>query len=115
MGLLKIFSEMDTLDIIIVVGIIFIVIFLICLSSSLMKKNKVLREELKNKQNIDNIIMDEDITNDKEIENYEDINIIKEDKPEEDNIVVPNEKVDILNELKENLYDKCYYISRRKR
>ena len=105
MGLLKIFSEMDTLDIIIVVGIIFIVIFLICLSSSLMKKNKVLREELKNKQNIDNIIMDEDITNDKEIENYEDINIIKEDKPEEDNIVVPNEKVDILNELKENLYE----------
>ena len=105
MGLLKIFSEMDTLDIIIVVGIIFIVIFLICLSSSLMKKNKVLREELKNKQNIDNIIMDEDITNDKEIENYEDINIIKEDKPEEDNIVVPNEKVDILNELNENLYE----------
>ena len=106
MGLLKIFSEMDTLDIIIVVGIIFIVIFLICLSSSLMKKNKVLREELKNKQNIDNIIMDEDITNDKEIENYEDINIIKEDKPEEDNIVVPNEKVDILNELNENLYEE---------
>lgn len=105
MGLLKIFSEMDTLDIIIVAGIIFIVIFLICLSSSLMKKNKVLREELKNKQNIDNIIMDEDITNDKEIENYEDINIIKEDKPEEDNIVVPNEKVDILNELNENLYE----------
>lgn len=105
MGLLKIFSEMDTLDIIIVVGIIFIVIFLICLSSSLMKKNKVLREELKNKQNIDNIIMDEDITNDKEIENYKDINIIKEDKPEEDNIVVPNEKVDILNELNENLYE----------
>ena len=105
MGLLKIFSEMDTLDIIIVVGIIFIVIFLICLSSSLMKKNKVLREELKNKQNIDNIIMDEDITNDKKIENYEDINIIKEDKPEEDNIVVPNEKVDILNELNENLYE----------
>ena len=105
MGLLKIFSEMDTLDIIIVVGIIFIVIFLICLSSSLMKKNKVLREELKNKQNIDNIIMDEDITNDKEIENYEDINIIKEDKPEEDNIVVPKEKVDILNELNENLYE----------
>lgn len=105
MGLLKIFSEMDTLDIIIVVGIIFIVIFLICLSSSLMKKNKVLREELKNKQNIDNIIMDEDITNDKEIENYEDINIIKEDKPEEDNIVVPNEKIDILNELNENLYE----------
>lgn len=105
MGLLKIFSEMDTLDIIIVVGIIFIVIFLMCLSSSLMKKNKVLREELKNKQNIDNIIMDEDITNDKEIENYEDINIIKEDKPEEDNIVVPNEKVDILNELNENLYE----------
>lgn len=105
MGLLKIFSEMDTLDIIIVVGIIFIVIFLICLSSSLMKKNKVLREELKNKQNIDNIIMDEDITNDKEIENYEDINIITEDKPEEDNIVVPNEKVDILNELNENLYE----------
>ncbi len=110
MGLLKIFSEMDTLDIIIVVGIIFIVIFLICLSSSLMKKNKVLREELKNKQNIDNIIMDEDITNDKEIENYEDINIIKEDKPEEDkpeedNIIVPNEKVDILNELNENLYE----------
>lgn len=105
MGLLKIFSEMDTLDIIIVVGIIFIVIFLICLSSSLMKKNKVLREELKNKQNIDNIIMNEDITNDKEIENYEDINIIKEDKPEEDNIVVPNEKVDILNELNENLYE----------
>ena len=106
MGLLKIFSEMDTLDIIIVVGIIFIVIFLICVSSSLMKKNKVLREELKNKQNIDNIIMDEDITNDKEIENYEDINIIKEDKPEEDNIVVPNEKVDILNELNENLYEE---------
>ena len=106
MGLLKIFSEMDTLDIIIVVGIIFIVIFLICLSSSLMKKNKVLREELKNKQNIDNIIMDEDITNDKEIENYEDINIIKEDKPEEDNIVVPNEKIDILNELNENLYEE---------
>lgn len=106
MGLLKIFSEMDTLDIIIVVGIIFIVIFLICLSSSLMKKNKVLREELKNKQNIDNIIMDEDITNDKEIENYEDINIIKEDKNEEDNIVVPNEKVDILNELNENLYEE---------
>lgn len=106
MGLLKIFSEMDTLDIIIVVGIIFIVIFLICLSSSLMKKNKVLREELKNKQNIDNIIMDEDITNDKEIENYKDINIIKEDKPEEDNIVVPNEKVDILNELNENLYEE---------
>lgn len=105
MGFLKIFSEMDTLDIIIVVGIIFIVIFLICLSSSLMKKNKVLREELKNKQNIDNIIMDEDITNDKEFENYEDINIIKEDKPEEDNIVVPNEKVDILNELNENLYE----------
>ena len=105
MGFLKIFSEMDTSDIIIVVGIIFIVIFLICLSSSLMKKNKVLREELKNKQNIDNIIMDEDITNDKEIENYEDINIIKEDKPEEDNIVVPNEKVDILNELNENLYE----------
>lgn len=105
MGLLKIFSEMDTLDIIIVVGIIFIVIFLICLSSSLMKKNKVLREELKNKQNIDNIIMDEDIINDKKIENYEDINIIKEDKPEEDNIVVPNEKVDILNELNENLYE----------
>ena len=105
MGLLKIFSEMDTLDIIIVVGIIFIVIFLMCLSSSLMKKNKVLREELKNKQNIDNIIMDEDITNDKKIENYEDINIIKEDKPEEDNIVVPNEKVDILNELNENLYE----------
>lgn len=105
MGLLKIFSEMDTLDIIIVAGIIFIVIFLICLSSSLMKKNKVLREELKNKQNIDNIIMDEDITNDKKIENYEDINIIKEDKPEEDNIVVPNEKVDILNELNENLYE----------
>lgn len=106
MGLLKIFSEMDTLDIIIVVGIIFIVIFLICLSSSLMKKNKVLREELKNKQNIDNIIMDEDITNDKEIENYEDINIIKEDKNEEDNIVVPNEKIDILNELNENLYEE---------
>ena len=106
MGLLKIFSEMDTLDIIIVVGIIFIVIFLICLSSSLMKKNKVLREELKNKQNIDNIIMDEDIINDKKIENYEDINIIKEDKPEEDNIVVPNEKVDILNELNENLYEE---------
>lgn len=106
MGLLKIFSEMDTLDIIIVVGIIFIVIFLICLSSSLMKKNKVLREELKNKQNIDNIIMDEDITNDKEIEKYEDINIIKEDKPEEDNIVVPNEKIDILNELNENLYEE---------
>ena len=105
MGLLKIFSEMDTLDIIIVVGIIFIVIFLICLSSSLMKKNKVLREELKNKQNIDNIIMDEDIINDKKIENYEDINIITEDKPEEDNIVVPNEKVDILNELNENLYE----------
>lgn len=105
MGLLKIFSEMDTLDIIMVVGIIFIVIFLICLSSSLMKKNKVLREELKNKQNIDNIIMDEDIINDKKIENYEDINIIKEDKPEEDNIVVPNEKVDILNELNENLYE----------
>lgn len=105
MGILKIFSEMDTLDIIIVVGIIFIVIFLICLSSSLMKKNKVLREELKNKQNIDNIIMDEDIINDKKIENYEDINIIKEDKPEEDNIVVPNEKVDILNELNENLYE----------
>lgn len=105
MGLLKIFSEMDTLDIIIVVVIIFIVIFLICLSSSLMKKNKVLREELKNKQNIDNIIMDEDIINDKKIENYEDINIIKEDKPEEDNIVVPNEKVDILNELNENLYE----------
>ena len=106
MGLLKIFSEMDTLDIIIVVVIIFIVIFLICLSSSLMKKNKVLREELKNKQNIDNIIMDEDIINDKKIENYEDINIIKEDKPEEDNIVVPNEKVDILNELNENLYEE---------
>lgn len=106
MGLLKIFSEMDTLDIIIVVGIIFIVIFLICLSSSLMKKNKVLREELKNKQNIDNIIMDEDITNDKKIENYEDINIIKEDKNEEDNIVVPNEKIDILNELNENLYEE---------
>ena len=105
MGFLKIFSEMDTLDIIIVVGIIFIVIFLICLSSSLMKKNKVLREELKNKQNIDNIIMDEDITNDKEFENYEDINIIKEDKNEENNIVVPNEKVDILNELNENLYE----------
>ena len=105
MGLLKIFSEMDTLDIIIVVGIIFIVIFLICLSSSLMKKNKVLREELKNKKNIDNIIMYEDIINDKKIENYEDINIIKEDKPEEDNIVVPNEKVDILNELNENLYE----------
>lgn len=105
MGFLKIFSEMDTLDIIIVVGIIFIVIFLICLSSSLMKKNKVLREELKNKQNIDNIIMDEDITNDEEFENYEDINIIKEDKPEEDNIIVPNEKVDILNELNENLYE----------
>ena len=105
MGLLKIFSEMDTLDIIIVVGIIFIVIFLMCLSSSLMKKNKVLREELKNKQNIDNIIMDEDITNDKKIENYEDINIIKEDKTEEENIITPNEKVDILNELNENLYE----------
>lgn len=105
MGFLKIFSEMDTLDIIIVVGIIFIVIFLICLSSSLMKKNKVLREELKNKQNIDNIIMDEDIINDKGFENYEDINIIKEDKSEEDNIVVSNEKIDILNELNENLYE----------
>lgn len=105
MGFLKIFSEMDTLDIIIVVGIIFIVIFLICLSSSLMKKNKVLREELKNKQNNDNIIMDEDIINDKGFENYEDINIIKEDKSEEDNIGVPNEKIDILNELNENLYE----------
>ena len=105
MGFLKIFSEMDTLDIIIVVGIIFIVIFLICLSSSLMKKNKVLREELKNKQNNDNIIMDEDIINDKGFENYEDINIIKEDKSEEDNIGVSNEKIDILNELNENLYE----------
>ena len=105
MGLLKIFSEMDTLDIIIVVGIIFIVIFLICLSSSLMKKNKVLREELKNKQNIDNIIMDEDITNNEKIDTYEDINIIKEEKLDENNIIVPNEKVDILNELNENLYE----------
>lgn len=86
MGFLKIFSELDTLDIIIVVGIIFIVIFLICLSSSLMKKNKVLREELKNKHNID--IMDEDI--------------IKEDKNED---LISNKKVDILNELNENLYE----------
>lgn len=105
MGFLKIFSEMDTSDIIIVVGIIFIVIFLICLSSSLMKKNKVLREELKNKQNIDNIIMDEDITNNEKIDTYEDINIIKEEKLDENNIKVPNEKVDILNELNENLYE----------
>ena len=105
MGFLKIFSEMDTSDIIIVVGIIFIVIFLICLSSSLMKKNKVLREELKNKQNIDNIIMDEDITNNEKIDTYEDINIIKEEKLDENNIIVPNEKVDILNELNENLYE----------
>lgn len=105
MGFLKIFSEMDTSDIIIVVGIIFIVIFLICLSSSLMKKNKVLREELKNKQNIDNIIMDEDITNNEKIDTYEDINIIKEEKLDENNITVPNEKVDILNELNENLYE----------
>lgn len=105
MGFLKIFSEMDTSDIIIVVGIIFIVIFLICLSSSLMKKNKVLREELKNKKNIDNIIMDEDITNNEKIDTYEDINIIKEEKLDENNIIVPNEKVDILNELNENLYE----------
>lgn len=105
MGFLKIFSEMDTSDIIIVVGIIFIVIFLICLSSSLMKKNKVLREELKNKQNIDNIIMDEDITNNEKIDTYEDINIIKEEKLDENNNIVPNEKVDILNELNENLYE----------
>ena len=105
MGFLKIFSEMDTSDIIIVVGIIFIVIFLICLSSSLMKKNKVLREELKNKQNVDNIIMDEDITNNEKIDTYEDINIIKEEKLDENNIIVPNEKVDILNELNENLYE----------
>ena len=105
MGFLKIFSEMDTSDIIIVVGIIFIVIFLICLSSSLMKKNKVLREELKNKQNIDNIIMDEDITNNEKIDTYKDINIIKEEKLDENNNIVPNEKVDILNELNENLYE----------
>ena len=64
-----------------------------------------MHEELKNQQNIDNIIIDEDIINDKEIENHEDINIIKEDKLEEDNIVVPNEKVDVLNELNENLYE----------
>ena len=65
-----------------------------------------MHEELKNQQNIDNIIIDEDIINDKEIENHEDINIIKEDKLEEDNIVVPNEKVDVLNELNENLYEE---------
>ena len=105
MGFLKIFSEMDTSDIIIVVGIIFIVIFLICLSSSLMKKNKVLREELKNKKNIDNIIMDEDITNNEKNDTYKDINIIKEEKLDENNNIVPNEKVDILNELNENLYE----------
>lgn len=106
MGFLKIFSEMDTLDIIIVVGIIFIVIFLICLSSSLMKKNKVLREELKNKQNIDNIIKDEDITTDKEINNYEDINIIKTNNDTLDKLKEQDDKIDILNELNENPYEE---------
>lgn len=106
MSLLKIFGELDTLDIIIIIGIIFIVIFLICLSSSLMKKNKILREELKTKQNIDNIIKDEDITTDKEINNYEDINIIKTNNDTLDKLKEQDDKIDILNELNENPYEE---------
>lgn len=100
LNILNIISELRTIDIVILIFVIFIFIFLIILSSTLLKKNKELRIELKNKNNLSTKTLF------KEEETKEELLIKKESKEELlkekiNNII----KEDILNEAKENPFE----------
>lgn len=105
MSFLSLFDNLDSINIVIIIFVIFIIIFLICLSSSLIKKNKMLKEELKiredNKENIKDNILEDNITNSI---NNDILNELSE-KPYEDDNLTLNEEEDI-NEILSNIPDK---------
>lgn len=96
MNILELISGLRTVDIVILIFVIFIFIFLLLLTSTLMKKNKQLRQELNNVNNSMNI-HDEPIIK-KEIDNT---NIVNEES-EKINVIDENKEEDI-NDILENI------------
>lgn len=85
MSVLVFFSNLEIIDYIIIALVVFILIFLFCLSSSLMKKNKELKDRLdkiENDKSMDNDIIKKEINLDKEdkdIIEVSDEGIVKDD------------------------------------
>lgn len=97
MNILDLINNLRTIDIVILIFVIFIFIFLLFLTSTLMKKNKQLRQELNNVNNDKNIhdepIIKKEIENtnivNEEIKNEElEINLIEEKKEEDINDIL---------------------------
>lgn len=86
MNILDLFNDLRMIDIVILVLVVFIFIFLLFLTSTLMKKNKELRNELtkvNNDKDIhDDLIVKEEVFEDISVKEEEDINDILEDLPE---------------------------------
>lgn len=125
MSFFSLFDNFDSISMVIIALIVFVIIFLICLSSSLIKKNKMLKEELKVREynnDKESIISDNiDILNDNDINDNDNDNINNnvdnelnnnnnkndnENNELNDNDISYNINNDILNELKERPYEE---------
>lgn len=108
MNILNFINELRTLDVVILVLVIFIFIFLLLLTSSLMKKNKELRIELtkaNSNKNIrkDIIVKEENINNEKIIEESEELPLKDEDLILDDGILLEPKKEEDITEILEDL------------
>lgn len=100
MNILDLINNLRTIDIVILIFVIFIFIFLLFLTSTLMKKNKQLRQELNNVNN-DKNIHDEPIIK-KEIENTNIVNEEKQNEELEINLIEEKKEEDI-NDILEGI------------
>jgi len=99
MNILDLINNLRTVDIVILVLVIFIVIFLLFLTSTLMKKNKELRQELNKVSNNKNIHEDKDIIIKEDVET----NILKEELPIKEENIIKEEKEEDITEILEDL------------
>lgn len=107
MSFFSLFGNFDSISTLVIILIIFVIIFLICLSSSLIKKNKMLKEELKIREynkdnNIDNELNDNNIISDSIDSDI--LNELKEKPYEEDSLSLEEEED--INEILSSMPDK---------
>ena len=103
MNIFNLVGNLKTVDIIVLVVAVFIFVFLLFLTSSLLKKNKALRQELNrvnnvdNENNNDNIIVKDEVINDNIIDSVNNLN----DTLEKDDYIL--EKEEDINDILENI------------
>ena len=107
MNILNFISDLRTVDVVILVLVVFIFIFLLFLTSSLMKKNKELRQELTkvnyNKDIHSDIMVNEEVLDEEKVvdTSNEDISLV--DELIEDDILLEPKKEEDISEILEDM------------